>query len=266
MKVTNAILPLFASQAVAQVIDIQIGDTATLGLMREAAQAEKSGDHARAAELRDLLSKSRGPSRETTRWETECSVSSNINAEIYVVPDPLHAPKEIAWAMDYLDRYWTTDDGGELPYPGDFDRFMHSDGFRILRMDYKELPWAVRNYREELLKEGTKMERKFIAELDGVAFFAPGVVTWLAPLFAGSDVKPGQNACEDELVDFSNWDKKNTGSPDVKFSFNYGGRMQVGNSIGIQVNAKKSVKQGPTRQTEGTTKKAAEGEAEAGEL
>ncbi|CEI61993.1 hypothetical protein FVEN_g3034 [Fusarium venenatum] len=266
MKVTNAILSLLASQAAAQVIDIQIGDTAALGLMREVAQAEKSGDHARAAELRDLLSKSRGPSRERTQWKTECSVSSNINAEIYVVPDPSNAPKEIAWAMDYLDKYWTTDDGGELPYPGDFDRFMHSDGFRIIRTDYKDLPWAVRKYREELLKGGTKMERKFIAELDGVAFFAPGVVTWLAPLFAGSDVKPGQNACEDELVDFSNWDKTKIGSEDVKFSFNYGGRMQVGNSIGIQVHAKKSMKQESNRKTEEAIKKVAESEAEAGEL
>jgi hypothetical protein len=199
MKVTNTILSLFASQAAAQVIDIQIGDTAALNLMRQAAQAEKTGDYAHAAELRDLLSKSRTQFQEETQWKTECSVTSTINAEIYVVPDPSRAPKEIAWAMDYLDKYWTTDSGGELPYPGDFDRFMHSDGFRILRIDYKELPWAVRNYREELLKEGTKMERKFIAELDGVAFFAPGVVTWLAPLFAGSDVKPGQNACEGKL-------------------------------------------------------------------
>ncbi|GKU05812.1 unnamed protein product [Fusarium langsethiae] len=265
MKVTNAILTLLASQAAAQVIDIQIGDTATLDLMRQAAQAEKSGDHARAAEIRDLLSKSRSFSQDRNQWKTECSVSSNINAEIYVVPDPSHAPKEIAWAMDYLDKYWTTDDGGELPYPGDFDRFMHSDGFRILRTDYKDLPWAVRKYREELLEEGTKMERKFIAELDGVAFFAPGVVTWLAPLFAGSDVKPGQNACEDELVDFSNWDKKGTGSEDVKFSFNYGGKMQVGNSIAIQVNAQKSVKQELARKPEEAIQKAVEDE-DAGEL
>ncbi|CAG2002910.1 unnamed protein product [Fusarium graminearum] len=266
MKITNAILPLLASQAAAQVIDIQIGDTTALGLMRQAAQAEKSGDHARAADLKELLSKSRSSSRDRTQWETECSVSSNINAEIYVVPDPSRAPKEIAWAMDYLDKYWTTDDGGELPYPGDFERFMHSDGFRILRTDYKDLPWAVRKYREELLKEGTKMERKFIAELDGVAFFAPGVVTWLAPLFAGSDVKPGQNACEDEIVDFNNWGKKKTGSEDVKFSFNYGGKMQVGNSIVIQVNAKKSVKQEPAGKTEEAIKKAVKDEDEAAEL
>jgi hypothetical protein len=42
--------------------------------------------------------------------------------------------------------------------------------------------------------------------------------------------------------------------------------MQVGNSIGIQVNARKSVKQEPTRQMKEVAKKAAEGEAEAGEL
>ncbi|RGP77041.1 hypothetical protein FLONG3_4870 [Fusarium longipes] len=264
MKVANTILPLLASQAAAQFVDIQIGDTATLNLMRQAAEAEKNGDHAHAAELRDLLSKSHTPFQERVQWKTECSVSSTINAEIYVVPDPARAPKQIAWAMDFLDKYWTTDEGGELPYPGDFDRFMHSDGFRILRMDYKELPWAVRKFREELLREGTKMERKFIAELDGVAFFAPGVVTWLAPLFAASDVKPGQNGCEDELVDWNNWDKKQTGSEDVKFTYNYGGRMQVGNSIAVQVNAQKAVKQEVGERTGEGSKKT--GEERVGEL
>lgn len=200
MKLTNAILPLLASRAAAEVaaqrIEIQVGNTAVIDLMRQAAEAEKNGDHERAAKLRDLRDKTSSPWQERIQWETECSVSSDFNAEIYAVPDPTSAPKEIAWAMDYLDKYWTTDNGGDLPYPGDFDRFMHPDGFRILRVDYKELPWAVRKYREELLKEGTKMERKFIAELDGVAFFAPGVITWLAPLFAGSNVKSGQNTCE----------------------------------------------------------------------
>ena len=195
MKFTNAILPLLASWAAAQHVEIQIGDSAALSIHRQISEAEKNGEHERAAELRALMNMA-SPPKERVEWKTECSVSSNFEAEIYAVPSPSEAPKEIAWAMDYLDKYWRTDAGGDLPYPGDFDQFMHPDGFRVMRVDYKDLPWAVRKYREELIAEGTKMERKFIAEKDGVAFFAPGVVTWLAPLFAGADVKPGKNACE----------------------------------------------------------------------
>ncbi|KAF4965386.1 hypothetical protein FSARC_6800 [Fusarium sarcochroum] len=245
MKLTNAIFPLLASQAAAQLIDIQVGDTSKLRLMREAADAEARGDRQRAEELRQefRISMSKSFSEENLQWKTECRVSSTFEAEIYTVPDPMHAPKEIAWAMNYLDEYWKTDDGGDLPYPGDFDRFMHPDGFRVMRVDYKDLPWAVRKYREELLKEGKQMERKFIAELDGSAFFAPGVVTWLAPLFAGSKVKPGQNACEDELVDLNNFHKKSSATGDVRYSSGYGSRAQIGDSITIELGAEKASKE-----------------------
>lgn len=66
-------------------------------------------------------------------------------------------------------------------------------------MNYEDLPWTVHKYTEELLAEGTAIERKWIAELDGSAFFAPGVVTWLGPLFATRDVEPHQYTCESEL-------------------------------------------------------------------
>ncbi|KAJ4128837.1 hypothetical protein NW768_007357 [Fusarium equiseti] len=261
MKLTNAILPLLASWAAAQHVEIQIGDSAALSITRQIFEAEKNGDHERAAELRALMNMA-SPLKERVEWKTECSVSSNFEAEIYSVPSSSQAPKEIAWAMDYLDKYWTTDAGGDLPYPGDFDQFMHPDGFRVIRVDYKDLPWAVRKYREELLAEGTKMERKFIAEKDGVAFFAPGVVTWLAPLFAGAKVNPGKNACEDEIVDFSNWGLGKTESSNVKFSFNFGGRMQIGNSIAVQVNARKLVNEGSEKNTEGNFKQAVEEDVE----
>ncbi|KAI1070308.1 hypothetical protein LB507_010260 [Fusarium sp. FIESC RH6] len=257
MKFTNAILPLLASWAAAQHVEIQIGDSAALSIHRQISEAEKNGEHERAAELRALMNMA-SPPKERVEWKTECSVSSNFEAEIYAVLSPSEAPKEIAWAMDYLDKYWRTDAGGDLPYPGDFDQFMHPDGFRVMRVDYKDLPWAVRKYREELIAEGTKMERKFIAEKDGVAFFAPGVVTWLAPLFAGADVKPGKNACEDEIVDFSNWFPEPAVSDDTKFSFNFGGRMQVGNSITIQVNARKLVNEGPEKKMEKKVKQVVE--------
>ncbi|KAM0280121.1 hypothetical protein ACHAQK_010275 [Fusarium lateritium] len=266
MKFTNAILPLLASQAAAQVIDIQVGDTAMLDLMRQAAEASARGDHERAAELRELLSIARSPSKGEVRYKTECQVRSKFEAEIYTVRDPSSAPKEIAWAMNFLDEHWKTDDGRDLPYPGDFDRFMHPEGFRVMRADYKSLPWAVRKYHEELVKEGTQMERKFIAELDGNAFFAPGVMTWLAPLFAGSEVVPGKNACEDDIVDFSNWNKeKKDVSDDVKYSFSYGGRVQIGDHVTVELRAEKSSKEKPTEE-KASEEKTTDEEAEAGEL
>jgi hypothetical protein len=199
MKPTTAILSVLASQATAQLIDIQIGDTARLDIMRQAAEAQVNGNTAKAHALMDQI-RNADAAHEKKIWKTDCRVSSQFEAEIYTVQDPSRAPKEIAWAMEFLDNHWKTDDGRDLPYPGDFDRFMHPDGFRVMRMDYKKLPWAVRKYHEELVKEGKQMERKFIAEIDGSAFFAPGVVTWLAPLFAGSQVKLGKDACEGKFA------------------------------------------------------------------
>ncbi|KAF4976446.1 hypothetical protein FZEAL_6884 [Fusarium zealandicum] len=244
MKITAAILTLLIARRVAadaQVVDIQFGDTATLNLLREAAEARAAGDYEGAAEIRKAL---RYPSSkpESVAWQTDCSVSASFEAEIYVVPDLTRAPKEVQWAMEYLDEYWKTDDGGDLPYPGDFDRFMHPGGFRVMRVDYKDLPWTVRQYREELLAEGTAMQRKFIAELNGVAFFAPGVVTWLGPLFAGTNVKLGENACQDELVTISNFLRKKTSGDDVRFDFSYQSRVQVGNSVTVELQAKKRSK------------------------
>lgn len=182
MKFTAALLPvLFASCATAQRFEIRVGNAVDF----------------------DSAGNDRPSFRDSQTWQTDCRVSSTFEAEIYAVPDPAHAPKELAWAMNFLDDYWKTDDGGDLPYPGDFDRFMHRDGFRVIRIDYKDLPWPVRKYREQLLEEGKAVERKFIAEYKGVAFFAPGVVTWLAPLFAGKDVVSGQDSCKGEIPPMS---------------------------------------------------------------
>ncbi|KAF5664718.1 hypothetical protein FHETE_6990 [Fusarium heterosporum] len=255
MKISNAIIPLLASQAAAQasqaaaqasqaaaqVYNIQIGDT-KVEMLREAGQTTAHSDDEIEAELKRLLSELLSDGEEGAQYKTECSVTSRFEAEIYTVPDPLRAPKEIAWAVNFLDEYWKTDDGDDLPYIGDFDRYMHPEGFRVMRADYKDLPWAVRKYHEELVKEGTEMERKFIAELDGSAFFAPGVITWLAPLFAGSKVEPGKNACEDDIVDFSNWNKESN-SGDVKYTFSYGERVQVGDHITVELTAQKSTKE-----------------------
>ncbi|KAF5974697.1 hypothetical protein FCOIX_8114 [Fusarium coicis] len=250
MKPTTAILSALASQATAQLIDIQIGDTARLDIMRQAAEAQVNGNTAKAHALMDQI-RITDAVHEKNLWKTDCRVSSQFEAEIYTVKDPSRAPKEIAWAMEFLDNHWKTDDGRDLPYPGDFDRFMHPDGFRVMRMDYKKLPWAVRKYHEELVKEGKQVERKFIAEIDGSAFFAPGVVTWLAPLFAGSQVELGKDA---------NWDKKKQAADGARYTFGYGGKVQIGDHITVEVHAQRSSKQdaekkvedGGDEETEGT--------------
>jgi hypothetical protein len=86
--------------------------------------------------------------------------------------------------------------GVDLPYPGDFEDFKHPDGYRTLSMPYDSMPLAVKQWREDEMEKGTAMGRKFIAALDGVAYFAPGVVTYLMPLFASKDVVKGENACQ----------------------------------------------------------------------
>ncbi|KAF4988761.1 hypothetical protein FGRMN_9555 [Fusarium graminum] len=259
MKISNAIIPLLtsqaaaqasqasqaasqaaaqASQAPAQVYTVQVGGT-TVEMRREAGQVTNHSDHEIETELERLLGDLFSHVREEAQYKTECSVTSQFEAEIYAVPDSSLAPKEIAWAMDFLDEYWRTDDGHDFIYIGDFDLSMHPEGVRVMRADYKDLPWAVRKYHEELVKEGTKMERKYIAEIDGSAFFAPGVVTWLAPLFAGSKVEPGKNACEDDIIDFSNWHVEPK-SDDVRYTSSYGEMVQVGDHITVELTAQKS--------------------------
>jgi hypothetical protein len=57
-----------------------------------------------------------------------------------------------------------------------------------------------------------------------------------------------------------------TESKDVKFSFNFGGRMQVGNSIAIQVNARKLLNEGPEKKVKPAVKEAVEVEDEPSDL
>ncbi|KAH7008411.1 hypothetical protein EDB80DRAFT_716490 [Ilyonectria destructans] len=101
-----------------------------------------------------------GEANAAEKWLKDCEARASYKVEIHTVPYPAHAPKEMTWAMDYLNEHWKTADEGDLPYPGGFDVFMARDGFRVIRMNYEDLPWTVRKYREELLAEGTAIERK----------------------------------------------------------------------------------------------------------
>jgi hypothetical protein len=203
MKLSATILAIFslfvAAEIAEQRIEINVGNTGILDLMRQLSQARKAGNDELASKLSKELRDARlGPTggSSNVQWETECTASAYLDAEIYAVSDPSNVPEGLKWAWEFLDKYWTTDDGGDLPYPGDFSTFKHKDGFRVLRVDYEQLPWAVREWREKEIEKGVAMERKFIVVLDGVAFFAPGVMTWLLPLFAGRDITRGADACQ----------------------------------------------------------------------
>lgn len=191
---------LVGAGTVPQHVEVKVGNTAILDLMRELSHAKEGGDEELVAEtsqkLRDARSSVFGDGQ---RWQTECRLSASLDIEIYTVSDPHNAPKEVGWAMERLDEIWTKDDGSDLPYPGDFNQFMHPDGFRFLRMDYDELPWAVREWREQAIETGDEMDRKLIAVIDGNAFFAPAAVTYLSPLFAAKEVTRGKNACKGQL-------------------------------------------------------------------
>lgn len=181
-------------------VDIQYGDAGMSALMRGILHATNEGDDKLATKLREKLDALRqAPVEEAgaTPWVTECEASAVLAAELFVISDPAEAPAGLSGAMGYLDEFWKTDKGEDLPYPGDFDQFMHDDGFRILRVAYDQLPAGVRKWREEQFATNT-MERKFIAVLDGVAFFPPGVMTFLLPLFATQDVMAGQDPCQGE--------------------------------------------------------------------
>ncbi|CAI6101105.1 unnamed protein product [Clonostachys chloroleuca] len=241
-RFASLLCPIVAS---AQRFEINVGsgiDPGIFGLMREVDQAQKAGDEARYQELKKKLDNFRSAKVDFS-WTSECRVSAYFDAEIFTVPGPSSVPKEIEWAFPKLDEYWRTDDGGDLPYPGDFNQFMHKDGFRVIMVQYDQLPQAVREWREKKLKEGDSNERKWIAVVDGMAFFAPGVVTWLQPLFASRDVVLGKNACEDQLTDFQNFRGGHKRTEDVKFITGFSGLAEIGTTLRVQAFAERQVKQ-----------------------
>ncbi|KAI5459357.1 hypothetical protein BGZ63DRAFT_390758 [Mariannaea sp. PMI_226] len=247
MKLSTAILGLFgllvAADIAEQRIEINVGNTEILDVLRKLEQAKKSGNEELASQLLDELKIGRSSKQadSNTQWTTDCKASAYLDAEIFAIKDPRNAPEGIKWAMDYLDKYWTSDDGSEYPYPGDFKTFMHRDGFRVISIRYDQLPWAVREWREQEMEKGLAEERKLIAVLDGVAFFAPGAMTWLMPLFAGADLTRGKDACHDELLKLDNYHNKDKKESGVKYIFKYGGTSQVGTTIRIQTTSQRLV-------------------------
>ncbi|ORY01279.1 hypothetical protein BCR34DRAFT_494043 [Clohesyomyces aquaticus] len=256
MRFLPAFLTFLATSALAQNFEIQYGDSYITTLLSELSRAEESGDEALIADLNGKIDRAvakimfpDSSDRGRDEWQEQCHVTSTFSAEIYAV-DIMNPPKEVAWAIGRLDKIWQTDEGGDLPYPGDFERFMHEDGFRVIKVDYEKLPKGVKEWREEQIREGTE-ERKFIAEIDGVAFFAPGVVTWLLPLFASSEVEGASDACQGELIVLENFRKGKPTADSVEvFGASYLGRAQVGNTIVITMTAQKKVRGAAKEQSE----------------
>lgn len=52
----------------------------------------------------------------------------------------------------------------------------------------------------------------------------------------------------DDLVDFSNWDKKKQAGDGARYTFGYGGKVQIGDHITVEVHAQRSSKQGAEKE------------------
>lgn len=188
MKFKNLIvLTIFAvpisANLAEQRVTINVGDFEGINLMRSIASADRAGDP-RVTEYRSKLHAYRNQEiKEDDEYEVICRTSVDIDAEIYPLdPDNLH-PK-IAWAEAPLKEMFT-----DVPYPGECYEFMHPDGFRLVKIDYAELPSPVKQWITE------NPDQNSIAVVDGVAFFAPGVILYLRGLFAGA----GEGACKGTL-------------------------------------------------------------------
>ena len=55
----------------------------------------------------------------------------------------------------------------------------------------------------------------------------------------------------DDLVDFSKWDKKQARDV-VRYTFGYGGKVQIGDHITVELHAQRSSKEGAKKEAEET--------------
>jgi hypothetical protein len=151
----------------------------TLDLIRSIASAKKANDPTAtdlAKKLRDL----RDQPVKKSPYDVVCETSADISAEIYPL-DPSNLHPQIAWAAAEIEVLFS----GQ-PYPGDYNVPKHPDGFRIVRADLNQLPVTVRGWIE-----GHPGQKSFCV-VDGVVFFAPGVILEMGGLFAGE----GEGECK----------------------------------------------------------------------
>jgi hypothetical protein len=106
-----ALLGLHATVGVhAQRVEINFGNNAALDLMKRIGAAQRAMDYDLAEQLKKQLNHLRKMPLED--WSVECSVVASLEADIFVANDPSDPPEEIKPAIDFLDQFWRTDDGG----------------------------------------------------------------------------------------------------------------------------------------------------------
>lgn len=155
------------------------GSHQTLDLMRSIASAKKANDPI-ATDLAQKLRDLRAQPVKKFPYNVVCETSTDISAEIYPL-DPSNLHPQIAWAAAEIEALFT----GQ-PYPGDYNMPKHPDGFRVVRADLDQLPSTIRGWIE-----GHPGQKSFCV-VDGVVFFAPGVILEMLGLFAGE----GERECK----------------------------------------------------------------------
>jgi len=159
-------------------------------------------------------------------YEAVCHTIGQVSAESYPI-DQLDQPEKldagIRWAALELDSFFD-----EVPYPGGFSA--SEKGFRILRADLESLNGKVRKWVEDPYNKN----QKSILVMDKVAFFAPGTVLELLPLFVGEE---GQ--CDGAFEDLKRYGRDVGGE---RISGGIMGKTEIGNSVTVQFRLEKLVK------------------------
>jgi len=135
----------------------------------------------------------------TAKWTDEtlapytrkCESSAIIKAEIYNLSEIYPALKK--WAPELKIFY------NKQLYPGSWDgEDKHGTGRELLKMDFEELPFAVREWLQRNPKQ-----RHFNIQ-DDVVFFAPGAIYPILPLWVDEAEDEGESLaeCEGEFIGF----------------------------------------------------------------
>jgi hypothetical protein len=159
-------------------------------------------------------------------YEAVCQTIGQVSAESYPInhlDEPEKLDAGIRWAALELDSFFD-----EVPYPGGFSA--SEKGFRILRTDVESLNGKVRKWVEDPYNKN----QKSILVMDGVAFFAPGTVLELLPLFVGEE-----GECDGAFEDMRRYGRDVGGE---RVSGGIMGKSEIGNSVMVQFRLEKLVK------------------------
>ncbi|KAF2641143.1 hypothetical protein P280DRAFT_374215, partial [Massarina eburnea CBS 473.64] len=131
----------------------------------------------------------------TNTYTKKCKSSSSYKAQIYELGEMYPALK--TWAPELKVFY------NKQHYPGSWEgEDAHGEGRTLLKMEYEELPYAV---REWLLRN--PKQRHYSVQED-IVFFAPGAIYPIAPLWveeSETESKSALGECEGVLEDLENY-------------------------------------------------------------